>query len=541
MSYKLKHALPPRGQSVKTRADQVMNSAGGQVFALDDLKRLERFLILGVDGPTYYASARALTLDNAQCVARCLDRSPARALELITAISDAGRAPRNDAAIFALAIASAHPDQAVRSLALTALPKVCRTGTHLFQFVDQAVRLRRWGRGLRRAVAHWYLDLGIDRLVYQVLKYGAREGYTHRDLLRLAHPKPELDAQRAVFRWLCAEDFHGAAAGERPEWLGALPAACHGFDALRATGDAAPTEAEAIALIRRHRFTHDMIPSEWKRSKGIWEALLPEMPLTALLRALAQLTNVGVLAPGSDAVGLVCRRLTDAAALKKARVHPIAVLAASKVYSQGHGQLGKLTWKPVPAIVNALDTAFHLAFRAITPAGKRFLIGLDVSGSMTCGSVGGLVGLDPRTASAVMALSTLRAEPHCDVLGFSHQLVPVPLTGDDSLKEAISKIDRVPMGATDCALPILHALKHRIPVDVFAIYTDNETWFGNVHPYAALQQYREAMGLPAKLAVIGLTSTGFSIADPNDAGSLDLVGFDAAAPAVLSDFARAAA
>ena len=48
-------------------------------------------------------------------------------------------------------------------------------------------------------------------------------------------------------------------------------------------------------------------------------------------------------------------------------------------------------------------------------------------------------------ASAVMALSTLRAEPHCDVLGFSHQLVPVPLTGDDSLKEALLK--QIPLGA----------------------------------------------------------------------------------------------
>jgi 60 kDa SS-A/Ro ribonucleoprotein len=38
---------------------------------------------------------------------------------------------------------------------------------------------------------------------------------------------------------------------------------------------------------------------------------------------------------------------------------------------------------------------------------------------------------------------------------------------------------------------------------------------------------------------VGMTSTGFSIADPNDAGMLDVVGFDAATPAVIGDFARA--
>jgi len=38
-----------------------------------------------------------------------------------------------------------------------------------------------------------------------------------------------------------------------------------------------------------------------------------------------------------------------------------------------------------------------------------------------------------------------------------------------------------------------------------------------------------------------MTSTGFTIADPNDAGMLDVVGFDEAAPAMMADFARTAA
>jgi 60 kDa SS-A/Ro ribonucleoprotein len=45
-------------------------------------------------------------------------------------------------------------------------------------------------------------------------------------------------------------------------------------------------------------------------------------------------------------------------------------------------------------------------------------------------------------------------------------------------------------------------------------------------------------GIPAKLIVAGMTSTGFSIADPDDGGMLDVVGFDRAAPAVMADFAR---
>jgi 60 kDa SS-A/Ro ribonucleoprotein len=75
-------------------------------------------------------------------------------------------------------------------------------------------------------------------------------------------------------------------------------------------------------------------------------------------------------------------------------------------------------------------------------------------------------------------------------------------------------------------------------VDTFVVYTDSETWAGQVHPAQALREYRERMGIPAKLVVVGMASNGFSIADPEDGGMLDVVGFDASAPQMIGDFAR---
>ncbi len=72
--------------------------------------------------------------------------------------------------------------------------------------------------------------------------------------------------------------------------------------------------------------------------------------------------------------------------------------------------------------------------------------------------------------------------------------------------------------------------------DAFVIYTDSETWAGPVHPVEALREYRQKTGIAAKLVVVGLVSNGFSIADPEDAGMLDVVGFDTAAPALIADF-----
>jgi 60 kDa SS-A/Ro ribonucleoprotein len=80
------------------------------------------------------------------------------------------------------------------------------------------------------------------------------------------------------------------------------------------------------------------------------------------------------------------------------------------------------------------------------------------------------------------------------------------------------------------------ALKHRWAVDAFVVFTDNETWAGNIHPAQALRAYRERMGIAAKLVVVAMTSNGFSIADPDDAGMLDVVGFDTITPNVLAEF-----
>ena len=118
-------------------------------------------------------------------------------------------------------------------------------------------------------------------------------------------------------------------------------------------------------------------------------------------------------------------------------------------------------------------------------------------------------------------------------------MVPLDIAARDSIADAVRKTQALPFGGTDCALPMLDALRRRIPVDCFVVLTDSETWAGSVHPAEALRNYRVEMDLPAKLAVVAMVSNGFSIADPEDGGMLDVVGFDAAAPQLIADFTAA--
>jgi 60 kDa SS-A/Ro ribonucleoprotein len=59
-------------------------------------------------------------------------------------------------------------------------------------------------------------------------------------------------------------------------------------------------------------------------------------------------------------------------------------------------------------------------------------------------------------------------------------------------------------------------------------------------PAQALREYRERAGIAARLAVVGMVADEFTIADPEDPGMLDIVGFDTATPAVVTGFAAEA-
>jgi 60 kDa SS-A/Ro ribonucleoprotein len=516
----------------------VINSAGGFAFPVDDWTRLDRFLILGSEGGSYYAGERVLTRENAEAVIRCIAEDGKRAVARILEVSEGGRAPKNDPAIFALALAVSLGDAATKQAGFAALPRICRTGTHLFQFAAGVEGFRGWGRGLRRAVAAWYLAKPVEALAFQLLKYKQRNGWSHRDLLRLAHPATREEDRKDLFDWVC-RDMLGAG-------LPGLVKAAAGLAR-------AETAEQAARLIADHDLPREVVPTQWLNEVAVWRALLRRMPPGALLRSLAKLTAVGVLRPFAEEVEQVREVLGNAERIRRARLHPLAILLALRTYAEGKGDKGSLVWEPVPQIVDELNAAFYTAFETVEPTGKRLLLALDVSGSMGGGRVAG-TALTPRETSAAMALMLAATEANCHIVGFTAAphptvkggwavgraaaLTPLPLTPAMRLDDAVRKVSGLPFGGTDCALPMLYALEQGLAVDAFIVLTDSETWAGAIHPVEALRRYRERTGIAAKFVVIGMVSNGFSIADPNDAGMLDVVGFDAAAPAVIADFIR---
>jgi 60 kDa SS-A/Ro ribonucleoprotein len=538
VSTRLRRLATPQAEMIP-ESTQIPNSGGGYAWGVDHWKRLDRFLIFGSERGTYYIRERQLTLENAAGVRECLAEDGVRVVRRVVEVSQSGRAPKNDPALFALALAASSEDGETRAAAFAALPGVARTGTHLFHWLQFVTAFRGWGRSVRAAVGRWYTRKSPRDLAYQVLKYQARDGWSHRDALRLAHPKAPSFDHDLLFRY-AVRGWEGVAkAGATTSDIGGQ------LEAVQAIREMEP--ADAARVIRIYGLTREMVPTALLTKPEVWEALLVGMPLGALIRNLGVMSRVGLVVAGSEAARMVVARLGDRDALRRSRVHPLGVLAALKTYAQGRGMKGQGRWVPVSRVVDALDGAFYLSFENARSTGKRVMLALDVSGSMQWG-VHGMPYLSCREASAAMAMVTAATEARHRFVAFTNGpyrsmhaslgsgLTPLAISPRQRLDDVVQSISSLPFGGTDCALPMVEALTHRWEVDAFVVYTDSETWAGDIHPAQALRAYRERMGIAAKLVVVAMNSNGFSIADPDDAGMLDVVGFDTATPQVVSDF-----
>ena len=506
------------------------NSAGGYTFTLDKWQQLKRFLILGTEGGTYYATEPALTRENANVLLACIREDCPQVLLVIKRFREENRAPKVNTLIFALAMCAKMGNPGSRHIAYHLVPEICWTATQLFMFLKYVKALggKNMSAGTRRAIARWYNEKTPEKLAYQVVKYRNREGWTHRDALRVGHVKPPSLEHSSIFAYAVGKPWNNAV----------TPALLDFADhAMKAT-----TTAEVIPLIRDYNLPWECIPTALMKSPEVNEALLQKMPMMAMTRQLGRMSAVGLLKPMSDTAKLVTERLGNAETVQESRIHPIQMLAALVTYGQGHGARGSLEWDVNQQIMDALDSAFHASFGNVKPTGKRFYLGLDCSGSMGNGfggTIAAIPGLLPSMASAAMAMVTARTESQYATFVFSECMKTVGITAQDRLDTTMQKIANNSFGRTDCTLPMIHAKLAGIEVDTFIIYTDNETYIGGVHPCVALKNYRQKMQIPAKLVVVGMTSTGFTLADPKDAGMMDVVGFDSAAPQIISDFAAA--
>ncbi len=536
--YLTRHVTRDIPQTEQQNPNQVANSAGGYSFAVTPQVRLERFLILGSEGGTYYIGENDLTKQNLDNLRKLTMENPQYVVDTAVEISKDGRSYKNDAAVFVMAFVMTFASDEGKSYARQNVNEVVRTSTHLFTF-NKFLKALAPGSGLgtsrNRAIAAWYESKTTNQLAYQVVKYRQREGWTHRDSFRQSRPK---GIDENLGNWILGHTVDGYV----------LPNIVNGFNLVQA----AKTAKDVLAALDIYdTLPWEALPTQFLKNADVWKKLFYNGQISgqALVRNITRLSRLGAF---EDLVFArdYADRLVDKDMIVRTKLHPINYLNAVTVHVEGQVQRErpghqdswtfsygsrKKDWNTSSIIVDALNAGYHLAFANAVPSNKRTLLALDVSGSMGSAMAMGL-DLTAAQVTGAMAATIAKVEPYHRIMGFAHEFRDLGISANMSLTEINQRVRDNNFGSTDCGLPMTWALKNRFEYDTFVVMTDNETYKGPVHPHVALEKYRQTMGINAKLIVVGVMGNNFTIANPDDAGMLDVVGADSNLPKLITEF-----
>jgi 60 kDa SS-A/Ro ribonucleoprotein len=513
----------PQTQPIKGRELEMMRGrSGGYMFNAGIWSMLRRCLSIGTAKSTYYAGKQELTDDFINVIRQCVNEDPSRVAQEILYASD-GRAIDNSAPIFALVLLSMGEAPEAKQAFGEIFPQVVRTGSHFYEWLSYTKSLRGFGKIVRECGKSWLSSTNVKALAYQLLKYQQRQGFSHRDALRLFHVKPISAEHQVLYNWVVKgwEELPSDIPSEALaqiwwyEWLKRNPDRTH----------------EAIA---RGHLTHEMAAPVGKMDRQAWQLLFNEMPIGTLLRNLGSLTELGVLRIDEKAnLKRIESVLNSKEYLRKGRIHTIDVLKALKTYQSG-GQLGRSqkTWQVIPRIVDILERAVELSFDAIAATGKVFMHAVDVSGSMSYTTVSS-VGLTCCEIATAMALVTAKSEQNYAIRGFATDFRDLRVTAKDSFRSALQKASNQNFGGTDASVAYDWMIQHKFKADIVCFWTDSESWAGRRHPSEALAAYRQKVNPDAKAVYVTLAPYRITLSDPKDPMSWDLGGFDPGTPRII--------
>ncbi|GAB6023400.1 60 kDa SS-A/Ro ribonucleoprotein [Chamberlinius hualienensis] len=456
----------------------------------------------------------------------------------------------NNYRIFALIHCTLSDDLETKKAAFEAFPVICPTAKDLLSYINLTQQLARrstgWGRAQRKAVSKWYNEKSAKDLVTTCFTYTSSRGWTHRDIVRLAHVKPTNKATAAVLIYMkkgldaMLKDFENdVEAADVVSYIKAIHSLHHTTD-----------EKEAAYLIERHGLQLEMIQSTMRKSPEIWRTLIPLLPLQKVLLHLRRFAQIGFLNPNSIVYSSILDQLKDHSKLPTSNLHPVDVFLALKKYED----LGKNVSTRNPpttanfrlpkrrlntAVVDALHNMFTASLqKCVKPLNKKLLVTVDVRNPMVHSKVHGCPQLTPALASAIVILSLLNADDDVTVTAFSsHDLKILDLSKDMSLLEIAKRMRETPMGPVNCLKPLQWAKQHNKPFDAFIVLTDNQVKPSDLRLGETLAQYRAALNLPnSRLFLCSLSARRLIAPSTELNGVIEIGGFDSYVPRMIANF-----
>jgi 60 kDa SS-A/Ro ribonucleoprotein len=232
------------------------------------------------------------------------------------------------------------------------------------------------------------------------------------------------------------------------------------------------------------------------------------------------MTEAGLIAPQNAATALIVARLIDRSRIRRAKVHPAALLSALLRYRKG-------PWTASELVASALEDAFHFAFDNVESTGKRIFIGIDSSllaGETACN---GMSHVSAAMAAATLAMEFARADSYANISVLQDRPVYVDVSKDDRLTPVCQTIVQQSLSG-DPSIIVEHALSNGLEVDAFVFVSDRL-------PLQAFETYRQRAGRAVKLVLVAPSAYGFEDVLFNE-NILRIAGFDPSVPRVIRQF-----
>lgn len=348
-----------------------------------------------------------------------------------------------------------------------AFPAVIRTPKDLREFTVMLKSLRggEGGRVVKRAAAEWLIGwLGSEGAEYWTIKYGSDDsaGYSLRDLLCVYHPN--FGRQIPLVDWIFG----------RKADVSSLPKIT-AFERLKH----ATTDDEKAKAIIDGRLPHEVATSFAGHSKKVWSAIVPNLPIFALLKNLATLERHEVLT--GENRDIVVAKLTNPSTVASSMIFPFRFVEAMEHVTDAK-------------VRDALRDAAELSFVSIPEIPGKTAVLLDRSGSMLRNNM-------IRTA-AMFGMAAVRKAADGRLIAFNMQQEEIPVSTRDSLLTQAGSI--VPSGDTDTGAAFSYLLDRNIRVDSIVCVTDEEQNRGT--PFVdVLEQYRDRVNRGVKVFVINVS------------------------------------
>jgi 60 kDa SS-A/Ro ribonucleoprotein len=419
-------------------AADARNEAGGKAYSLPAKHALAQYAVTGCLNGTFYADAE----QQLETVLRLCGQVPVDFIAK-TAVYCRERGHMKDMpALLCAALATLDTGVLKR-----VFDRVIDDGKMLRNFV-QIVRSgvagrKSLGTAPKRMVQRWF-ERRDDNAVFRA---SLGQSPSLGDVVKMVHPRPATPQRAALYAWLCGRKFERAA----------LPAKLAAFEQWK------ESRAGALPDVPFQMLTaQPLLDAEWAQIARTASWQMTRMNLNTFLRH-------GVF-NGRAMTRLVVERLTNAAAIRKARAFPYQLMSAYM----------NVALSMPRAVTEAIQQAMEIAVSNVPAIDGKVWILPDVSGSMHSAVTGHRKGATSKVrcidVAALVAAAFLRNNAEAEVLPFSDDVVPVKLNARDSIMTNAQKLAALPSGGTNCSAPLAWLNQRQTKGDLVLYVSDNESW-----------------------------------------------------------------